>query len=88
MTPRVLFNSFDHGHEEDPALAVALTVTVHPSVGPCFTFNGPDGQVEIVGAEAALDVAAALMRWASHPSQLKPITTQVRKLDPALWGAA
>lgn len=66
---RVIFNSVDHGHEEDPALAVALTVTVHPQVGPVFTFNGPDGEVEIIGAEAALDVAAALMRWASHPSR-------------------
>jgi predicted DsbA family dithiol-disulfide isomerase len=59
---RVLFNSFDHGHEEDPALAVALTVTVHPSVGPCFTFNGPDGEVEIVGSQAAREVADAIYR--------------------------
>lgn len=59
---RVIFQSHDDGHEEDPALAVALTVTVHPSVGPCLTFNGPDGEVEVLGAQALREIADAIYR--------------------------
>lgn len=62
MTQRVLFNSVDHGHEEDPALAVALSLTVHPSVAPVFEFVGPDGSVELIGAQAAREVADAIYR--------------------------
>ena len=59
---RVLTNTHDDGHEEDPALAVSLTVTVHPQVGPCWTFNGPDGEVRVIGAQAAREIADAIYR--------------------------
>lgn len=38
--------------EFDEAEGLRITRTLHPQVGPMLTFAGPDGSVEIVGAQA------------------------------------
>lgn len=40
---------------------------------------------EELEAEFAREVAAGRARWAPLP-ELKPVTTCVRQLDPAIWG--
>lgn len=48
MSVQTIMDTYIDGHEEDPALSVTVTFE-RSSLGPILKFNGPDGEVEIIG---------------------------------------